>query len=76
MSHHVAVRLPDGRHAVAGHTDPVAADMRRINREIALGKTPPPGLYAPVTAWLDGHREQSAACHAWIYGPGLPCGHD
>jgi hypothetical protein len=50
--------------------------MRKINQALAHGKTPDPALYDAVAAWLDGHREQSAVCHAGQSPAGLPCGHD
>ena len=76
MPWHVAVRLPDGREAVADYRDPVVPAMRKINQALSRCLRPDPGLYGPIAAWLDTHREQSAVCHAGLSPAGLPCGHD
>lgn len=76
MSHHVRVRLPDGRLACADYRErAVVAEMRRVNAALAVGAAPPGEAYQAVAGWLDRHREQSAACEAGLALPGLPCGH-
>jgi hypothetical protein len=50
--------------------------MRKVNEALSQCKPPDPALYEPIAAWLDGHREQSAVCHAGQSPAGLPCGHD
>ena len=50
--------------------------MRQVNAALASGRVPDPALYDPIAAWLDGHREQSAVCHAGLSPRALPCGHD
>ena len=75
MSHHVVIHLPDDRIACADYRDPAVPVMRKINRALAEYRPVEPGLYQRVAAWLDGHREQSAVCHAGLSPVGLPCGH-
>ena len=53
MSHVVAVRLPDGRHAVADYTDPIVKAMRRVNRRLGEGTTGADEDYRLIGAWLD-----------------------
>ena len=76
MPYHVVVRLPDGRLACADYREPAAAPMHKINAALSEGRSADPALYGAVAAWLDGHREQSAVCHAGLSPAGLPCGHD
>lgn len=76
MPYHVVIRLPDGRFACADYRDPVARHMHKINGALSQGKPGRPALYDAVAAWLDAHREQSAACYAGLSPAGLPCGHD
>ena len=78
MPWHVSILLPDGRVACADYREPAAVlrPMRKINQALAEGRTPDPALYEAVAGWLDGHREQSAACRAGLSPVGLPCGHD
>lgn len=75
MTLHLVVRLPDGRQACADYREPVAAPMRRIHRAVSEGRRPDPALFEVVSAWLDGHREQSAVCYAGLSPAALPCGH-
>jgi hypothetical protein len=53
VNHTVGVRLPDGRHAVAGIDDPVVEAMRRVNKKLSEGKPGAELDYAEVAAWLD-----------------------
>ena len=77
MPHHVVTRLPDGRLACADYREPVVPRMRVVNAALAAGGVVlDPALYDPIAAWLDGHREQSAVCHAGLSPRALPCGHD
>jgi hypothetical protein len=76
MPWHVVIRLLDGRVACADYRDPVARPMHKINEALGRGRPADPRLYAAVAEWLDGHREQSAVCHAGLSPAGLPCGHD
>jgi hypothetical protein len=54
LDHVVAIRLPDGRHAVASYLDPIVVAMRRVNACIGEGKPGRDEDYAEVAAWLDG----------------------
>ena len=77
MPHHVVIRLPDGAVACADYRETAAVrPMRKINEALSRGRPPGPALYEAVAAWLAGHREQSACCHAGLSPAGLPCGHD
>lgn len=76
MPHHVVIHLPDDRIACADYREPVVRAMRKINEALSRGRMPDAVLYEPVAAWLDGHREQSAVCHAGLSPAALPCGHD
>ena len=62
MSHHVQVRLPDGRDAIADYRQPIAGVMKRIIACYREGQDGDPGDYAIVAGWLDEHPEQ--ACTA------------
>jgi len=73
---HVVIRLPDGRVACADYREPIVGPMRKINKALSEGKQPDGALFEPVSAWLDGHVEQSAVCHAGLSPAALPCGHD
>jgi hypothetical protein len=62
MSHHVVVRVPDGREAVADYRLPIVKVMRRINRRIGTdAKNGPADLRDKqrVTEWLDTSPEQA-----------------
>jgi hypothetical protein len=76
MTYHVVIRLPDDRIACADYRDQAARPMHKINAAISEHRPPAAGLYAAVAAWLDGHADQSAACHAGLSPAGPPCGHD
>lgn len=68
MSHHVAVRLPDGRQAVADYRQPITHVMQRIHHRSVSdplnrrghGTGSPDDLadYALIAEWLDHCPEQ------------------
>lgn len=64
VSHHVIVRLPDGRLAVADYREPVVRAMREINRWAMGGRKGPmpPDAAAAVAAWLDKHGDEVKQC--------------
>lgn len=68
MPWHVAVKLPDGRHAFADHRDPIVKVMRRIHKRAP--REGAPDDIQTIAAWLDTHTAESAACQ---HGT---CGHD
>ena len=53
MSHVVAVRLPDGRRAVADYRDPIVTVMRRVNKRLMAGQRGTDEDYRLIGAWLD-----------------------
>lgn len=77
MSHHVSVRLPDGRDAMADYRQPVARVMQRVLSRVI---TPAPGSgkadaadLAIISTWLDEHPEQACSpFHCALHGPAFP----
>ena len=70
MSHHVMVRLPDGRIACADYRQPIVVVMRKINRQRSQCRPVGSALLDEVAAWLDEHPEQACDPAALV-----PCKH-
>lgn len=59
MSHHVVIRLPDGRDAVADYRQPITHVMHRIHNATLDGREHDPADYALIGEWLDLCPEQA-----------------
>jgi len=73
VPHHVVVRLPDGRRAVADWREGIVATMRDIHAQVADAANPDD--IQAVTDWLDAHARQSQRCDDAL-ATGASCGHD
>ena len=68
MPHHVHVRLPDDRDAVANYDDPIIKVMRRIHMDsIDPKKTVKDEDNQAVSEWLDANSAQSALCYETVF---------
>jgi hypothetical protein len=61
MSHHVCVKLPDGRTAVADYRQPIVGVMYRVHKQAMRSEPGSPDDYALIAEWLDLCPEQGCS---------------